>query len=89
VRVCDRIPDEAKVFNIGNSEPVPLLDFIATLERCLGRKAQLRMLPMQPGDVPATCADVDALAQWVGFRPTTPIDAGLERFAAWYRSYYG
>jgi len=89
VRVTDRIPDEAKVFNIGNSSPVPLLEFIATLERCLGRKAELRMLPMQPGDVPATYADVDALAQWVGFRPTTPIDAGLERFATWYRGYYG
>jgi len=89
VRVTDRIPDEAKVFNIGNSAPVPLLEFIATLERCLGRKAQLRMLPMQPGDVPATYADVEALARWVGFRPTTPIDAGLARFADWYRVYYG
>ena len=89
VRVVDRIPDEAKVFNIGNSAPVPLLDFIATLERCLGRKAQLRMLPMQPGDVPATYADVHALSQWVGFRPDTAIETGLERFVAWYRAYYG
>jgi UDP-glucuronate 4-epimerase len=89
VRVLDRIPDEAKVFNIGNSAPVPLLDFIATLERCLGRTAQLRMLPMQPGDVPATYADVQALAQWVGFRPGTSIETGLERFVAWYRTYYG
>jgi UDP-glucuronate 4-epimerase len=89
VRVTDRVPGEAKVFNIGHSEPVPLLDFIATLERCLGRKAQMRMLPMQPGDVPATYADVDALAQWVGYRPVTSIDAGLERFVAWYRAWHG
>ena len=79
----------SKLFNIGNSTPVPLLEFISTLERCLGQKAELRFLPMQDGDVPATYADVDALARWVQFRPTTPIGAGLERFAAWYRAYYG
>ena len=78
----------SKLFNIGNSAPVPLLEFIATLERCLGRKAELRFLPMQDGDVPATYADVDALARWVQFRPSTPIDEGLKRFAAWYRAYY-
>ena len=88
VRVSDRIPDEAKVFNIGHSAPVPLLEFIATLERCLRRRAELRMLPMQPGDVPATYADADALARWVGFRPTTPIDVGLARFVDWFRAYY-
>ncbi|WP_280153967.1 NAD-dependent epimerase [Piscinibacter sp. XHJ-5] len=100
VRVVDRVPEPppagggvghdapSRVFNIGNSAPVPLLEFISTLERCLGRKAQLRLLPMQDGDVPATYADVEALAQWVGFRPTTPIDVGLERFAAWFRAYY-
>jgi UDP-glucuronate 4-epimerase len=101
VRVVDRIAEPAssagaglghdapaRVFNIGNSAPVPLLEFISTLERCLGRKAELRLLPMQDGDVPATYADVEALARWVGFRPTTPIDVGLERFAAWFRAYY-
>ena len=79
----------SKLFNIGNSMPVPLLEFISTLERCLGQKAELRFLPMQDGDVPATYADVDALARWIQFRPTMPIGAGLERFAAWYRAYYG
>jgi UDP-glucuronate 4-epimerase len=96
VRVLDRAPEAngsnreapAKIFNIGNSAPVPLLEFIATLERCLGRQAQTRFLPMQDGDVPATYADVDALAQWVQFRPTTPIDVGLARFVEWYRAYY-
>ncbi|MFL6662401.1 MAG: NAD-dependent epimerase [Rhizobacter sp.] len=78
----------SRVFNIGNSAPVPLLEFIATLERCLDRKAELRLLPMQDGDVPATYADVEALARWVQFRPTTPIDVGLERFADWFRRYY-
>lgn len=79
----------SKLFNIGNSTPVPLLEFISTLERCLGCKADLRLLPMQPGDVPATYADVDALARWVQFRPTTPIAVGLARFATWFRAYYG
>ena len=78
----------SKLFNIGNCAPVPLLEFIATLERCLGQKTELRFLPMQDGDVPATYADVDALARWVQFRPSTPIDEGLKRFAAWYRAYY-
>ena len=101
IRVMDRIPGLAdltgtpldrgapsKIFNIGNSTPVPLMEFISTLEACLGRKATLEYLPMQDGDVQATYADVDALARWVQFRPTTPIGVGLERFAAWYRTYY-
>jgi UDP-glucuronate 4-epimerase len=79
----------SKVFNIGNSAPVPLMDFISTLETCLGRKAELRFLPMQDGDVPATYADVEALERWVGFRPTTRIDAGLTQFVAWFNAYYG
>ena len=95
VRVLDRVPrpdtGEAlhRVFNIGHHEPVPLMAFIATLEKHLGRKAQVRMLPMQPGDVPATYADVDALAAWVGFRPSTSLDEGLGRFTQWYREYKG
>jgi UDP-glucuronate 4-epimerase len=95
VRVLDRLPDPKAgealhhIFNIGHHSPVQLMDFIATLEKHLGRKAQTRMLPMQPGDVPATYADVDALAKWVGFRPSTSLDEGLGRFAAWYRNYHG
>jgi len=94
IRVVDRVPQAdagdapAKIFNIGGGAPVPLLEFIATLESCLGSKAITRLLPLQAGDVPATCASVDALSRWVGFRPTTPIDVGLDRFARWYRSYY-
>ena len=78
----------SKLFNIGNSAPVPLLEFISTLERSLGRTAELRFLPMQDGDVPATFADVDALARWVQFRPTTPIEVGLARFVVWFQAYY-
>ena len=77
-----------KIFNIGNSSPVPLMEFISTLESCLGRKAEVRFLPMQDGDVPATYADVEALARWVQFRPTTSVSVGLERFTAWFRAYY-
>jgi UDP-glucuronate 4-epimerase len=96
VRVLDRAPRGPavaeplhQVFNIGNHQPVPLLDFIACLEQQLGRAADKRFLPMQPGDVPATYADTDAIGRWTGFRPHTPLAEGLERFAAWYRSYYG
>jgi UDP-glucuronate 4-epimerase len=78
----------ARVFNIGSSSPVPLLEFIAVLEDCLGRKAELRFLPMQDGDVPATYADVTALERWVQFRPTTSVRSGLEQFVAWYLAYY-
>jgi UDP-glucuronate 4-epimerase len=95
VRVLDKAPSAQsgqpphRVFNIGNHAPVPLMDFIACLERSLGVQAHKRMLPMQPGDVPATYADVDALANWTGFRPSTPLAEGLQRFVVWYRSYYG
>jgi len=78
-----------RVYNIGNNSPVPLMDFIGVLEAKLGVKAQLNMLPMQPGDVYETYADVSSLAKDVGFSPSTPIDVGLERFVDWYRSYYG
>ncbi|MCI1193233.1 NAD-dependent epimerase [Calidifontimicrobium sp. SYSU G02091] len=77
-----------RVFNIGNHQPVPLLEFIACIERALGMTAEKRLLPMQDGDVPATYADTDALRQWVGFQPATPIQVGIERFVAWYRDYY-
>jgi UDP-glucuronate 4-epimerase len=92
LRVLDRpAPPPAKyaVYNIGNHEPVGLLDYIAALERALGKKARLEMKPMQPGDVKATYADTTALARAVGFAPSTPLDAGLARFAQWFTSYYG
>lgn len=77
-----------RVYNIGNHSPVELLYFIRTIEEKLGHKAQLNLLPLQPGDVPATCADVVDLMQDVGFQPATPIEAGISRFIDWYRDYY-
>ena len=77
-----------RIYNIGNNQPVELLEFIRVLENCLERKAEKRLLPMQPGDVPETYADVDDLMRDVGFRPATPITVGIARFVEWYRSYY-
>ncbi|MDX1375378.1 MAG: NAD-dependent epimerase [Burkholderiales bacterium] len=91
----DRVnPDPAsswapyRIYNIGNHQPVELLDYIAALERALGRKAQMNFLPMQPGDVPATYAETADLAAATGFKPTTPVEAGIARFVEWYRDYY-
>jgi len=78
-----------RVFNIGNSDPVPLLSFIGAIETALGRSAEKRLLPMQDGDVPATFADTSELAKWVGFAPSTPVEEGVRRFVGWYRGYYG
>jgi UDP-glucuronate 4-epimerase len=78
-----------RVFNIGNNRPVKLMHFIEVLERCLGRKAVLDLLPMQPGDVPATYADTSALEAAVGFRPATDLETGIARFVEWYKAYYG
>ncbi|MBS0337666.1 MAG: capsular biosynthesis protein CpsI, partial [Proteobacteria bacterium] len=77
-----------RIFNIGNNRPVNLMRFIEVLENCLGRKAVTRMLPMQPGDVPVTAADISALNKATGFAPSTPVEAGIARFVAWYRDYY-
>jgi UDP-glucuronate 4-epimerase len=77
-----------RVYNIGNNNPVELMHLIGTLERALGREAAKTMLPMQPGDVPATYADVQDLVEDVGFSPATPIEHGVERFVAWYRDFY-
>lgn len=77
-----------KVYNIGNNKPVELMYFIEVLENCLGKKAEKNLLPMQPGDVPETCADVEDLMKDVGFRPDTPVTTGIARFVEWYRSYY-
>jgi UDP-glucuronate 4-epimerase len=77
-----------KLYNIGNNSPVALRDMIGILEKALGKKAELNLLPMQPGDVPATCADVDDLQRDVGFRPSTPLSVGIGRFVEWYRDYF-
>ncbi len=77
-----------KIYNIGNQQPVTLLRFIEVLERCLGRQAQKNFLPMQPGDVPDTAADVDALARDVGYRPSTALEEGVRHFVEWYLRYF-
>jgi UDP-glucuronate 4-epimerase len=78
-----------RVFNIGNSQPTPLMDYISALEAALGRRAVKNFLPMQPGDVLATSADTSELDAWVGFKPNTPVLEGVERFVDWYRVHYG
>lgn len=78
-----------RLYNIGNNNPVELMHLIEVLEDCLGKKSIKNFLPMQPGDVPATYADVDDLVQNVGFKPGTSIEAGIERFVEWYKSFYG
>jgi UDP-glucuronate 4-epimerase len=88
LRVLDRRAPYA-IFNIGNHQPVKLLDYIAALERALGKKAKLEMKPMQPGDVKSTYADTAALRAAVGFAPSTPLETGLQRFAQWFHQYYG
>jgi UDP-glucuronate 4-epimerase len=78
-----------RLYNIGNNNPVDLMHFIGCIEAALGRKAKMNFLPLQPGDVPKTYANVDALVAAVDFKPATPIEVGIERFVAWYRSFYG
>jgi len=77
-----------RIFNIGNHRPVALLTMIDLLERCLGQQAIRNLLPMQPGDVPSTHADVDDLVEATGFSPSTPIEVGIAKFVEWYRDYY-
>lgn len=77
-----------KIYNIGNNQPIELGRLIEVLEDCLGQKAEKNMLPMQPGDVPITYANVDALIRDVGFSPSTPIEVGVKKFVDWYRNYY-
>ena len=103
VRVVDRPPPQRdpaaamsparstapwRIYNIGNNQPVELMRYIRVLEDAIGRKAQIEFAPLQPGDVVATAADIDDLARDTGFRPVTPIEDGLRRFVAWYRTYY-
>lgn len=78
-----------RLFNIGNNQPVKLMDFIGAIENALGQKAEKLLLPMQPGDVAATYADIDALSDYVGYRPATSIEHGIDNFVRWYREYYG
>jgi UDP-glucuronate 4-epimerase len=89
--VADGAPPKAPVphrlYNLGNHRPEDLTHMIALLERALGAKAKQELLPMQPGDVPETYADIAAIARDYGFRPTTPLDVGIPRFAEWYRSW--
>ena len=92
---CGDDPDSAtsyapyRLYNIGNNNPVDLMKFIGVLEDCLGKKAEKNLLPMQPGDVPETYADVDDLTEDAGFKPSTPIEEGIKKFVDWYREYYG
>ncbi|MBM3337799.1 MAG: NAD-dependent epimerase [Betaproteobacteria bacterium] len=90
LRVLDQAPTGAppyRLYNIGNHQPVELMDFIGTLERVLGVEAKKNFMPMQPGDVPVTYADTEDLRRDVGFAPSTPLSLGLQHWADWYRSY--
>ena len=77
-----------RLYNIGSNNPIELLRYIEVLEDCLGKKAEKNLLPIQPGDVPDTYANVDALVQDVGYKPSTPIEQGIANFVEWYREYY-
>jgi len=79
----------ARVYNIGNHKPVELLHFIEVLEKAIGKKAEKNLMPLQPGDVPATYADIEDLTHNVGFKPATTIEEGIPRFVKWYREFYG
>jgi UDP-glucuronate 4-epimerase len=78
-----------RIYNIGNNKPVELLHVVAEMEKCIGKKAKRELMPMQPGDVPETYADVDDLMRDVGFRPSTPVETGIRNFIEWYRQYTG
>lgn len=77
-----------RIYNIGCNQPVELMHFISVMEECIGKKAEKNMLPLQPGDVPDTYANVDALVDDVGYKPSTPIEVGIKNFVEWYRNYY-
>ena len=77
-----------RVYNIGNNNPVELMDFISAIENALGKKAEMEMLPLQPGDVPDTYANVDDLVEQFDYKPATPIEQGVANFVAWYREYF-
>ncbi|MDN5862538.1 MAG: capsular biosynthesis protein CpsI, partial [Salinisphaera sp.] len=77
-----------RLYNIGNGQPVPLMTYIERLEQCLGVEAKKEFLPLQPGDIEATHADVSGLFEAVGYRPQVSVDEGVARFVDWYRNYY-
>ena len=77
-----------RVHNIGNNSPVELMDYIAAIEKALGKKADIEMLPLQPGDVPDTYADISDLVEQFHYKPATPVDLGVANFVAWYHSYF-
>lgn len=92
VRALDRPPSQTPphaLYNLGNNKTEKLTDFIAEIEKALGRKAQMKMEPMQPGDVPSTSADIEASRRDLGFDPQTPIGQGIPKFIAWFKDYYG
>jgi len=94
LRVLDRPPPDLgrtrhRLYNVGNHRPEPLMRFVEVLAGALGRTPQMRMLPMQPGDVPATFADIETTRRDFGWEPTTPIDVGLPRMVSWYRNHFG
>ena len=77
-----------KVYNIGNNSPLPLLDYVAAIEKAIGKKAIIELMPMQPGDVPAACSDVTDLMRDTGYKPDTTVEEGVRRFVEWYKEYY-
>jgi UDP-glucuronate 4-epimerase len=89
VRVVDRPQTGHRLYNIGNASPVGLMDFVHAMERALGKRAKRRFMPLQAGDVLSTHADVEAFCEYTQFRPATPVEEGVERFAHWYKGYYG
>ena len=88
----DLSPDNSwapyKIFNIGNSNPTPLMEFIRSIENILGKKAIKKYLPIQPGDVPNTESDTKSLEKWINFRPSTPVKEGISKFIDWYKTFY-
>ena len=88
VRIAAAPPAGYRLFNVGASSPVGLMEFIGALERALGKRARRRFVPLQPGDVISTHADVEDFWRATGFRPATPLAAGIERFADWFQDYY-
>jgi UDP-glucuronate 4-epimerase len=88
VRLAGQTPDGYRLFNIGSSAPIELMEFVRALENAFGRRARKRFRPLEPGDVVRTHADVSALERATGFRPSTPLEVGVAKFAEWYRDYH-
>ena len=88
IRAIER-PAPYEIFNLGNSDSVALLDFIRIIEEELGQEAEKNMMPLQPGDVPETVADIRRSRELLGFNPRTPLREGIRKFISWYRGYYG